>query len=269
MTSLIKTQNVKKLLIDSYHVTPAYLRNLCALTYIIYIDDLNAFHYPCHMLINYNCYYHKFNYPQHYPRTPLLLGCDYAPLRREFQGLPRRVVHRDVRSVLVTTGGNDPRNTAGKLVAMAKETHHLHNLAFHIIAGRFNPYINELKHLANKYRDVVIHTHVPGMSQLMYECDIAVSAGGSTLYELCACGTPTVAFSLADNQVDGVTSFGGSYMIDAGDIRKNEDQCLNRMLDGVNQLVTGYHLRLELSEKSQNLVDGQGALRIAGKLCSI
>lgn len=38
------------------------------------------------------------------------------------------------------------------------------------------------------------------MSELMQQCDMAVSAAGSTLYELCACGMPTITYVLADNQ---------------------------------------------------------------------
>lgn len=43
---------------------------------------------------------------------------------------------------------------------------------------------------------------------LMQKADIAISAGGFTLYELCACGTPTITYCMADNQmrktVDGM-----------------------------------------------------------------
>ncbi|MCL1917798.1 MAG: UDP-2,4-diacetamido-2,4,6-trideoxy-beta-L-altropyranose hydrolase [Peptococcaceae bacterium] len=281
LTALIKSQNIKKLLIDSYFVTPAYLQKLCGLTYVAYIDDLDAFHYPCHMLINYNCYYDQFDYPRYYPQTKLLLGCQYAPLRGEFQNLSRRVLHRNVGSVLITTGGNDSRNIAGKLVRRAKNaqgpqgpqglqdsqgSQGLKNLVFHIVAGSFNPYINELRQMEKEYEDVFIHSSVQTMSQLMLDCDIAVSAGGSTLYELCACGTPTVAFALAENQLDGVASLGNGFMISAGDVRESEELCLERILEGISHLVTNYRMRLDFSEKMQHLVDGQGALRIAGEL---
>ncbi|MCR5796546.1 MAG: hypothetical protein K6G63_01315 [Eubacterium sp.] len=35
----------------------------------------------------------------------------------------------------------------------------------------------------------------------MQKCDIAISAAGSTLYELCACGVPTITYTTADNQI--------------------------------------------------------------------
>ena len=55
----------------------------------------------------------------------------------------------------------------------------------------------------------------------MKKADIAISAGGTTLYELCACGTPTISYSFADNQLDNVEQFQKDELIDyAGDVRK-------------------------------------------------
>jgi spore coat polysaccharide biosynthesis predicted glycosyltransferase SpsG len=146
---------------------------------------------------------------------------------------------------------------------MAKSHQDTKHLEFSVVAGRFNPHIEELNRLAIEYDDVIIHRNVKNMSQLMLDCDIAVSAGGSTLYELCACGTPTVTFALADNQLDGVSCFGDGYMINAGDIRENEELCLSNMQDGLQRLFSDYELRCDMTRKGQTLVDGRGALRIA------
>ena len=266
MAQLIKERHVEKLIVDSYFVTFAYLQALRKLTYIVYIDDLNAFHYPCGMLINYNIYADKLDYQTRYPKTALLLGCGYAPLRKEFQNLPSRVLRKDVKSILVTTGGADPYNVAIKLVKAAKTNPYLRHLEFDIVAGQFHPNKNALELLEREYNGVNIHMNVKNMSQLMLNCDVAVSAGGSTLYELCACGTPTITLSLTDNQIAGVTDFGEGYMINAGDIRGNEELCFNGMLNGILQLASSYRLRCNLSEKTQKLVDGRGALRIAEAL---
>ena len=263
MISLIKTQSIKTLIIDSYFVSEPYLKALCDYTYVIYLDDLNAFHYPCHVLINYSCYADKFNYHDKYPDIELLLGCKYTPLREEFLDLPRRILRRNVKSVLITTGGMDPYNTAGKLITRVKKNLILEHLEFHIVAGQFNPYIDELNRIQAELNGIYVHTEVKSMSSLMIDCDIAVSAGGSTMYELCACGTPTVAFSFADNQLYGVECFGNGFMISAGDIREDESRCLDRIIEGIIKLVSDFELRLEYTKRAQDLVDGKGALRIA------
>jgi len=266
MMSLIKSYGIEMLLIDSYYATPKYLQKLKDLTYLMYIDDLNLFHYSCDMLINYNIYAHTFNYPKDYPNTKLLLGCRYAPLREEFQNIKKREISTTAKSVLITAGGVDSLNAAGKIIEMAKETSELKDLKYHIIAGQLNPHIAHLTQLQHKYDCVTIHRNVRNMAHLMLECDIAVSAGGSTLYELCACGIPTVAFLLADNQRSAVEKFGNGYMLNAGDIRERPELVLTKILNGISELVFDLDLRYELSKKTQELIDGQGAMRIVNSL---
>jgi UDP-2,4-diacetamido-2,4,6-trideoxy-beta-L-altropyranose hydrolase len=263
LTSVIEAKSIKKLLVDSYYVTEEYLNRLRELTYLIYIDDLNAFNYPCDMLINYNCYADKFDYLSRYRDTELLLGCRYVPLREEFYNLPQRIPEREVRAVMITAGGSDLYNVAGKIVKLAKSTSDFKLTEFHVVAGQLNPHVVELSRLSSKNNGVIIYKNVQDMSKLMRNCDVAVSAGGSTLYELCACGVPTVTLTTADNQLDNVNSFGNGYMINAGVIQEDEELCLNRILEGIRRYASDYRLRCEYSEKMKRLVDGSGALRIA------
>lgn len=99
----------------------------------------------------------------------------------------------------------------------------------------------------------------------MQKADIAISAGGTTLYELCACGTPTISYAFADNQLDNVKQFQEDGLIDyAGDARiddiaKNVNQYLKKYQDD-------WQLHEKKSEKMQEMVDGKGAMRLAEAL---
>ena len=130
---------------------------------------------------------------------------------------------------------------------------------FHFVIGSLNPRINAIKKLSGQ--NIIFHVNEQNMSKLMRDCDVAVSAAGSTLYELCACGTPSVTYVLADNQIDAAEMFGRlKIMINAGDCRKNDDiaSVIIESLLGMNESV-----RSEMSAKMQSLVDGNGAMRIA------
>ena len=48
---------------------------------------------------------------------------------------------------------------------------------------------------------------VKDVKSLIESCDITISAAGSTMYEICACGVPMVTYSLADNQNPGTEAF--------------------------------------------------------------
>ena len=64
-----------------------------------------------------------------------------------------------------------------------------------------NVYEAQLKEMEHQYPPIKIHKNITNMSDYMRGCEMAVSAGGTTLFELCACGIPTVCFSFAENQM--------------------------------------------------------------------
>lgn len=130
---------------------------------------------------------------------------------------------------------------------------------FHFVIGSLNPRIEAIKKFSR--RNIILHINERNMSNLMRDCDAAVSAVRSTLYELCACGTPSVTYVLADNQTDAAEMFGRlGIMINAGYCRNNNDifPAMVEALRGMNETV-----RAEMSAKMQRLVDGNGAVRIA------
>ena len=266
MERLIEERKIEKLLVDSYFVTPDYLSRLHKLTYLIYMDDLDAFVYPCSALINYNIYADKLCYSARYDNTKLLLGLKYTPIREEFMDMPTRKISEDVHSVLVLTGGADPYNVAGKFTSRAMVYDGLSRLAYHIVSGRFNEHLPELLVLSKKYSGITIHQNISNLSKLMLECDIAVSAGGSTLYELCASGMPAVIFASADNQLAAISAFSEGYMLGCGDYREDPDTCLEKLVAGIAKLTKETKLRQEFSSKCRDLVDGLGAYRISDSL---
>lgn len=266
MEELILRRDIKTLIIDSYFVTADYLLRLNKLTHTAYLDDLNAFHYPCDTLINYNLYASHIDYTSRYAATDLLLGPSYAPLRMEFQKLPGRKVNRMMQSVLVTTGGADPSNLAGQLVSMAKQDPSLSDLTYHIVAGKFNQHRSELESLSNREPGVVLHKNASDMARLMLDCDAAISAGGSTVYELLATGTPSIILCYADNQERLLASLDDSIMYNAGDARTSFDRCAATVLQHLRSFRSSFKLRHALSLECQKLVDGLGADRIVKSL---
>ena len=119
-----------------------------------------------------------------------------------------------------------------------------------------------LKEKYAKYPNLVFYQNLSNLEEYMKEVDLAISAGGTTLYELCALGTPAISYSFADNQLFNVKQFAKDELIDyAGDVR-NEDIFANAV-----SLCEKYDrdvaLRKERSVRMQQMVDGRGARRIA------
>lgn len=62
------------------------------------------------------------------------------------------------------------------------------------MVGRFNPNREKLEQYASEQNNVVLHCDVKDMAGLMTACQLAVTAGGTTIYELSVLGVPFVCF---------------------------------------------------------------------------
>ena len=262
------------ILVDSYYVTASYLKALKERGQVAYLDDLASFPYPVDCIINYDISENEkpdcYNMAAH-----CLLGATYTPLRAQFQNIPY-TVQKKVEHILISTGGTDPFNVAEKILDclmikcdVKKEPAHSPNsdvsdYQYHIVTSRLNPCYDKLTELCSKYPNIHIHENVQDMAGLMAQCDLAVSAGGTTLYELCAVGVPTISFAMADNQLSAVQTFSSSNIIPyAGDVRVDMDGVLNSIRHFLDEKENPYPKRLDSSNKMRSFIDGYGAVRIA------
>lgn len=270
LKSIIQTLKINLLLIDSYYATESYLHRIGKCTAIIYMDDMNQLVYPVDILINYNIYADKIKYARYnLEKTKLLLGCNFVPLREEFQGKNHKT-KEIVTDVLITTGGSDAYNVSGNLIQYLNKNNQYHSVRLHVAVGSFNIYTRELDILTEQYHNVVLHRNVTRMSELMMACDLAVSAGGSTLYELCACGIPTISFAFADNQLEGAHEFHKQDLIYyAGDVRSDLAYSLENIETGLDSLMNDRELREKLSYNMRMIVDGYGTDRIIKSIFTI
>ena len=261
---IIEVYKPKLVIVDSYYVSEKYLESLSSRVRTAYFDDMNRHRWDVNVLINYNIISFVFDYSWYEgTRTKLLLYPKYAPLRKEFIGCHRHAI-KDVSDVLVTAGGADPENITEKI--MSGICPDMEEITFHFIVGALNLRFEDIKKLAEERDNVILHINEKHMSDLMKYCDIAISAAGTTLYELCATGIPTITYALADNQTVAAEQFGAlGIMLHAGDCRC-DDGFVGRVEELLRKLIDNQGLRIELSRRMQNLVDGHGAERIVDAL---
>lgn len=265
MLELIFLRKIQLLLVDSYYVTDRYLKILSANTNVVYIDDLGVITYPVWGIICYANYYEKFQYEQRFQgsETKFLLGCDYVPLRKEFYNLPAKQINESVRNLLLLSGGSDQFHV---LMQMLSVLCCFDDLELDVICGRFNMDYDELISLYSK-KNIHIHKSVDNLIYYMQKADLALSAGGTTLYELCACGTPTITYSIADNQIDNVIKFASDNLMPyLGDARYEN---ISEILPEKIKNLLNVNIRKEYSNNLRTLVDGRGTERLIDELQSI
>lgn len=293
------------LFVDSYFVSPNYFHMLSGHCKIAYLDDLRKFDCPVDLLINYDT---ELDCPCYARAAHKLLGIRYTPLRTQFQS-PAYQVRPEAAHVFVSTGGTDPYGIAEYLLRtiydckpclntqMVNNTclseypdmSRLQSLHYHIVTSRANPRYVNLTDMAADNPHILIYENVTDMASLMASCDLAVSAGGTTLSELCAVGVPAISYLMADNQRTAVESFAVKGIIPfAGDIRPAQkhdfaDQDFESVkigttkeipsvsvINNILQFMTNMSENMEMRQKSSHdmraLLDGCGARRIADAL---
>lgn len=257
LKKVLAENNVECLLIDSYKVTENYLKELTAVVKTVYIDDVDAFVYPVNGLICYANYWEKFGYPEKYNDTKLFLGSSYTPLRKVYKDCAPKKINSEIQNILLVSGGTDPYGILdGLLGRLEKEKYE----NIDVICGAYYSNYEALCEKYAGYINVNIYKAVADMEVYIQKADLAITAGGTTLYELCATGTPALSYSFADNQLDNVRQFKKDDIIDyCGDVRFDD------VLMEMEKLLTKYlseALRKERSRKMQALIDGNGARRI-------
>lgn len=265
---MAKQKEPQVLLIDSYRITCSYLKRVrksfCAKEggKLALLEDYGNIPYETDILINYNIYGPDFSYEKQ--AKTVLAGCDYMPLRPEF-AKQEYSVRKTVKDILVTTGAGDPYRIGEKL---AKQFAGRTDFCLHIVCGKFSESREALLLLEKEYKNIKVYQDVKKMWELMAACDVAVSAAGTTLYELCAIGVPAVCFSFADNQVLPGKAFAAKTpVVYAGDYEKEKESVILNIREEVEKLAAmTQEERRKISGRLKGMVDGKGAERIVGKL---
>ena len=279
-TNILKARSPQIVIVDSYFVTNNYLTHLHSASKdinskLLYIDDICSFAYPCDILLNYNIYaedlkgsyknlYSKANVP-----TPnMLLGIKYVPLRKEFRNLPTRRIPRkkeNADSILISTGGSDPTHMSLSLIEAIKAIPKSYNYKFHFLIGPKNSDIKTIQEACLSMPNIILHINAQNISAIMCSCDVAISAAGSTLYELCATQTPTIAYAIAENQILSLMKFNQLGISKTFTMQKNTNNANSLIQEAIN-LCQNFTIRVQMIQKSNNYIFPKESVNIFIKI---
>jgi len=137
-----------------------------------------------------------------------------------------------------------------------------------LVLGAGYAHLDELEAFVAQRTRFSIQRTPPKMSELMLWADLAVTAGGSTCYEVACLGLPNIAAIAADNQVPLVGKLDElGVLVSIG----WHDAIEIRLASELDKLLGDSGRRFEMSRRGRDLIDGQGAPRVAkeiGQLCA-
>lgn len=246
-------------IVDSYLARPAFYQALSRLRKnIVCLDDHNRLDYPAGTVVNGSVYAESLKYPRKYSRK-YLLGPAFALLRREFRAFPRKKINQDIKSVMLTFGGEDIRNTAPVILNFL--TRNYPGLRKNVIAGKGFKNIKALQALSDKRTRLLYYPDAKIMKMSMLNADIAISSGGQSLYEFARAGLPTIAICLAQNQEQNVEGWQErGFILCAGWYK---DKNLLPKIKECMQSLSSQRIRAKISNIGRKIIDGKGAQRIA------
>lgn len=263
-----KALGAEWVVVDGYGFDAAYHKALkdAGLKLLVLDDNGDADFYGADLVLNQNIHACADWYAGRAPYTQLLLGTKYALLRREFRAWRnwQRGAPALAYKILVTLGGSDPDNVTLQ-VLQALSLVRADQLEATVVIGGSNPHRASLEaEAARAAFPVRLVTNAPNMPELMAWADLAVSAAGSTVWELAFLGVPTLLLVTADNQqgiARGLEEAG--LAVNLGWAQGLEPVRLSHALMA---LWHDPEKRADISRRLRQLVDGQGASRVVQAL---
>jgi UDP-2,4-diacetamido-2,4,6-trideoxy-beta-L-altropyranose hydrolase len=256
------------LVVDHYALDErweGYLRPYCKK--IMVIDDLADRAHDCDLLLDQNFYENlKSRYDGLVPSgCKKLLGPKYALLRPEFREARKNLRKRDgyVKRIMVFFGGSDPTNETSKALEAIRMLDRP-DIVWDVVVGAFNPHRKVIEQIASNLPDCTCHFNVEGMAALMAGADLAVVAGGTTVWERCMLGLPSLVATVAENQERTVSDMAESGCLLF--LGRSETVSVDSLYHALEIALQSPWLLISFARKTQSLVDGTGARRVAQEI---
>lgn len=171
---------------------------------IMVIDDLANRPHECDVLLDQTAKRNISDYGNLTSASCLILaGASFALLRPEFAAgrdgaLSRRRAGKKPERILVSVGSTDPLNItecALEGISRARD-----NWQVDVVVTQSMSNLEAIHQWSGK-TNVTVHMDIKNMADLMARADIAIGAPGSTSWERCCLGLPTLFVTVAENQL--------------------------------------------------------------------
>ena len=238
---------------------------------IIVIDDLANRRHDCDILLDQNLGSQDADYSLIVPQeTTLLIGPRYALLRPEFAQMRADSCARRVRSycknVAISMGGVDRDDETSKMLLGLSLCKFPNDIEVDVLLGRNAINIDSVQMSLSNFRHKVrLHIGTLNMAGILAKSDLLIGAGGTTVWEACCLGLPSILKITADNQHKSVSHLNklGCALIMDGLTSINID------LPSKVSRVLANGILGRMSSACGAITDGLGAKRVTEAICEV
>jgi UDP-2,4-diacetamido-2,4,6-trideoxy-beta-L-altropyranose hydrolase len=201
-----------------------------------------------------------------YPTAAALTSFKYLMLRSEFQELHKlqRQSNR-VSQLLVMQGGAD---TYGFLPKIARAMHEVPGefRTLFVLGPAFQHHTELVAAINSGDREITMVLNPLNLSQLMASSDLAITAGGLSMFELACVGTPSLVVCAERFEVptaERLETYGAVRSLGFGN-----DVAEPKIAATLTELLEDGSQRATMAQKGREIVDGRGAERIVSEILS-
>lgn len=213
-TKAILTQSVPDWLVVDHYALDARWEKALQGCYrkLMVIDDLADRPHVCDLLLDQNLGREPGDYEALVPAyCRRLIGPQYALLRPEFAALREYSLQRrrtpELKHLLITMGGVDQINATSKVLKALKASLLPPECQITVVMGARAPWLEQVRSLATTMPwPTTVRVSISDMAQVMADSDLAIGAAGSTSWELCCLGVPSLLVCVANNQLAVITA---------------------------------------------------------------
>jgi len=274
-STLEEKQQIDWLIIDHYAINDHWHTLLKPhVKNIMVIDDLANRQLHCDLVLDQTLNRKKSDYqPLVQSQCKLLLGQEYVLLRDEFyqlreQAKIKRLANTDRLnsiSILISMGGSDPDNVSKQaLLAIQSMIIHHANISVNLVISNQSQHLSSLQQLCETLPWCNVIINCQKMAKLMLLADIAIGASGSTAWERCCLGLPSLTVINAENQkliANNLAAVGASI-----NLGWFEELTIEKIAQALTELIKNPLQYITMVEQCFNVCDGQGAIRVANKV---
>lgn len=261
------------LIVDHYGLEQRWeedLRPYCQ--QLMVIDDLADRSHHCSLLLDQNLGRRSQDYANLVPRQcQLLIGPQYSLLRPEFMSLrsfslQRREVQSTIQRLFISLGGVDQPNATGEILKTLRICPLPRDCHITVVMGLTAPWLENVQKIAADMPWITeVIVNVSDMARRMAESDLAIGAAGSTSWERCCLGLPTLTVVLAENQrtaAEALEAAQATRLIGGvNDISKQLPLLLNEMIS------TDWNSRMSIAAAA--ICEGKGVEKVLRAIGSL
>ena len=251
--------NIEWIITDHYDIDADYLRVIKEKGFkLLSIDDTAQIHYYSDIVLNQNIGAKKLAFSAE-KYTRFLLGPKYIMIRNYLLGKNLKRKNNETQTILIVFGGSDYWNLTLKAVKSLETIGG--NVKLLVISGPINRHYDGIKrYIYNSKCEIDLISSPRDIANVYQKTDLALTAGGSTCYELAYYGIPNLIITVADNQVNIARELDRQQV--SIYLGKQNEVSGKQIKETVEKVLISESLRKKMSIKGKKLVDGQGKVRI-------